>query len=212
MPQQEMVTDRLVSVIQAIQLGRGTGTIVARRGEGPAAEEGRITFVKGQFTDARTGRYKGLEAFNVLSTWGRCAFTFMPADPNEHPIFFAVQQSPAQPGPHADPPVPPAFSPVSPLRHQGGQYPVTENSPNNVYPPPSNPLAAVPYPTREINSALPALEALGFSRAHRQVLLLVNGQRPISEIVRLTGRHPQETYKIIQDLERAMLVRIMYAR
>lgn len=208
MPQREMATDRLVSVIQAIQMGRGTGTLQVRRGTGTMAEEGSIEFVKGQFTQALVKHHKGLEAFNVLSTWGACVFTFTSADPKQQAIFFAVQQAPVQSSPRNEPNVPPTppFIPSSPLRRStipSGQLP-----PPQAEPPSPAPLRPdmVPRPTMTINTALPLLAAYKLSRTHRQILLLVDGNRPIAEIARMTGRSLGDVYVLLQDLERTTTI------
>ena len=77
--QQELLTDRLVSVISSIQRGRRSGVLTAKRGEGIALEEGTIIFANGQVSQANVGRRRGSEALNWLSTWGSCRFMFVPA-------------------------------------------------------------------------------------------------------------------------------------
>src|SRR5205807_1135602 len=74
---QDQVTHRLVTFIQSVQLRRGSGVLSAKRGEGANVEEGSIVFVNGQVTDAKVGRYTGSEAFNRLSTWENCHFSFV---------------------------------------------------------------------------------------------------------------------------------------
>jgi DNA-binding IclR family transcriptional regulator len=44
-------------------------------------------------------------------------------------------------------------------------------------------------------------------RTHRRLLLLVNGQRNISELTRILARPPEETQALLNDLERAGLIR-----
>jgi hypothetical protein len=78
MPQQrDTATDRLLNVIQVIQLGRKSGLLSVERGEGIQFEEGMIMFVNGQATQASVGQRTGLEAFNRLSTWNACLFSFI---------------------------------------------------------------------------------------------------------------------------------------
>lgn len=69
--------DQLVRIIQEIQLNRMTGSLVAKRGEGAASEQGTIVFVKGQVVLASVGYRREREALNWLSTWGRSQYTFM---------------------------------------------------------------------------------------------------------------------------------------
>jgi hypothetical protein len=79
MPQQrDTATDRLLNVIQVLQLGRKSGLLTVERGEGAEFEEGVIVFANGQVTHAETGQNTGLEAFNWLSAWGACRFAFVP--------------------------------------------------------------------------------------------------------------------------------------
>src|SRR5260370_19887393 len=83
MTQQDTATDRLISIIQLIQLGKRTGVLTVKRGEGNALEEGMITFTNGQVIQAQTGRYNGSEAMNRLSAWGACRFIFASSDTPE---------------------------------------------------------------------------------------------------------------------------------
>src|SRR5258708_2135180 len=80
MPQQETATDRLVSVIQSIQMAQEDGVLSVRRGEGGTLEEGTIVFVNGQVKQANVGRRSGVQALNWLSTWGQCRYMFASAE------------------------------------------------------------------------------------------------------------------------------------
>ncbi|MBE3561109.1 MAG: DUF4388 domain-containing protein [Ktedonobacteraceae bacterium] len=213
---QEMVTDQLVHVIQTIQLGRGTGMLRVRRGREGTVEEGTITFVNGQVTDALVGRRKGSEAFNVLSTWSKCFFIFSPAGPQQRTIFFTTPPAHLQNGLAASSPqiqhAPPSV-PVSPLRKRTTSPPspaTTTTSSDSLSPTNSVPFSAVPHLIKPIQAALRIIDTANLSRAHRQVLLLVNGQRTASEIARLTGRHEEEILRILQDLERVAIIQIDY--
>src|SRR6266496_2211913 len=79
--QQELFTDRLVSVISSFQRERRSGVLIAKRGEGIFLEEGTIVFVNGQITEARAGRLRDSAARNLLSTWESCRFLFVPTSP-----------------------------------------------------------------------------------------------------------------------------------
>ncbi|MFL5625067.1 MAG: DUF4388 domain-containing protein, partial [Ktedonobacteraceae bacterium] len=80
MPQQrDTSTDRLLNVIQVIQLGRKSGLLSVERGEGIQYEEGMVLFVNGQATEANAGQRTGLDAFNWLSAWQTCRFSFIPS-------------------------------------------------------------------------------------------------------------------------------------
>ncbi len=72
-------TNRLADVIQVVQLTHKTGLLTIERGEiDNTLEEGEITFVNGQITDAHSGEHSGIAAVNWLRTWGACRFTFLP--------------------------------------------------------------------------------------------------------------------------------------
>ena len=77
------VTDRLLNVIQVLQLGKKTGHLTIERDEGKGQEKGEIIFVQGQVTQAYAGNLRGQEALNWLSTWGACRFIFVPAAPEK---------------------------------------------------------------------------------------------------------------------------------
>ncbi|HLZ55957.1 MAG TPA: DUF4388 domain-containing protein [Ktedonosporobacter sp.] len=213
--QQETVTDRLVSIIQTIQLRRGTGVLMARRGEGITTEEGTIVFANGQATEAKCGRRKGTEALNNLSTWGNCLYRFVSSNPQDNVLQFPVSL------PNTPPPLPPAepnrppsssFTPISPLRR------LNTNSPSGSEPNTSGELGispgytsqdSIPHHSVSMGTALQFIEGSGLSRTHRQVFLLISGQRSIAELMRLTGRSYEEIHTILQDLERANLIHIL---
>src|SRR5205809_6636721 len=81
---QKIVIDNLAKIIQAIQVGRTTGSLVATRGEGASYELGTLMFLNGRVVQARVGRREGREAFNLLSTWGKCRYTFVLSVTSEH--------------------------------------------------------------------------------------------------------------------------------
>jgi YD repeat-containing protein len=95
MPQQrDTATDRLLNVIQVIQLGRKSGLLSVERGEGIQFEEGMIMFVNGQATQASVGQRTGLEAFNWLSTWNACLFSFIPSSTTASGALFTTPAIP----------------------------------------------------------------------------------------------------------------------
>jgi len=69
--------EQLVGIIRDIQLRRGTGMLMARRGTGALAEEGSISFVNGQVKEAKASHRMGTPALNYLSTWKRCFYSFV---------------------------------------------------------------------------------------------------------------------------------------
>lgn len=208
--QRETVTDRLVSIIQIIQLGRKTGLLTARRGESITQEMGTITFLKGQITQTAVGRRRGSEALNWLTTWGNCRFTFVSSDTSDtsslSPISSRVQENGKK---DTDP----RLRSQWPFVHnQTGPLTAGESNsvePHNPHTPlPASAIPAAPFRTRQIDSALRAIENMGLSRTHRRLLLLIDGQRSIPELVRLMGRSEQEVASLLHDLEQATVIQI----
>lgn len=208
---QEMETDRLVTIIQTIQLGRKTGVLTARRGEGINVEEGTITFVNGKATETQVGRRKGPEAFNLLCLWGNCMFTFASSNPFDKVIFSSPSQPPAQMSPAREVHTPPPFIAVSPLRVRSippsqdeEQGLVRQNLPQASI----ASIVVLPHLSRQLGSALQMIEKMKLSRLHRQILLLIDGQRSNIELERLTGRSQEEILKILYQLEQATIIQI----
>ncbi len=208
--QRETATDRLVSIIQIIQLGRKTGLLTAKRGDGITQEEGTITFIKGQITETVVGRRRGSEALNWLTTWGNCRFTFVSSDPSEtsslSPISTRAQENDMK---DTDPRLrqqrPVVKNQTDPLI-AGASNRVEPQNPNT--PLPASSLTTAPFRTRQLDSALRMIENMGLSRTHRRLLLLIDGQRSILELVRLVGRSEQEVASLLHDLEQATVIQI----
>lgn len=208
--QRETATDRLVSIIQVIQLGRKTGLLTAKRGEGITREEGTITFIKGKITQTTAGRRKGSEALNWLTTWGNCRFTFVSSDLSEtSPSLTPIPPNASAPGMNGTDPD---------LRQQrslqkrqtepllaGESNGVAPQRPNKAVPATTS---SIPFRMRQIDSALRVIENMGLSRTHRHLLLLIDGQRSIPELVRLIGRSEHEVASLLYDLEQATVIQI----
>jgi Domain of unknown function (DUF4388) len=210
--QRETATDRLVSIIQVIQLGRKTGLLTAKRGEGITQEEGTITFIKGKITQTIVGRRKGSEALNWLTTWGNCRFTFVSSDPSETspsltPILPSISEHKIN---DTDPGLRPQRTflnrQTEPLL-AGESNGAAPQKPNGAVPAPAS-ATSIPFRTRQIDSALRVIENMGLSRMHRHLLLLIDGQRSMLELVRLTGRSEQEIASFLHDLEQATVIQI----
>ncbi len=52
-----------------------------------------------------------------------------------------------------------------------------------------------------MNEALRRIEQNRLSRLHRQIFLLIDGQRSFGEVVHLVGKSRGEVYKLLRDLE-----------
>jgi hypothetical protein len=209
--QQETATDRLVKVIQTVQIGRRTGVLAARRGEGVTLEEGAISFVNGQVTEARAGRRSGSEALNWLSAWSHCRYTFTPSAASESALpaagtFDIAEQDTIDTAPLANTSsrVPLPGRQTSPLPPADGDAPRPGAPDTAAY------ASIVPYRTRQIDAGLRIMEGVGLSRSHRHLFLLIDGHRSTAELIRLMGRGEQEINGLLQDLERATIIRIVY--
>ena len=216
--QRETATDRLVSIIQLVQLGRKTGVLTAKRGDGITQEEGTITFIKGQITQTVVGRRKGSEALNWLTTWGNCRFSFVSTDPAETSSLTPISPEGQK---HETKDTDPRLrlqrssrnNQTGPLTGGESTYVVTDRQSNldnqrdPVTPTPET-VIPVPYRTRQIDSALRMIENMGLSRTHRHLLLLIDGQRSIPELVQLMRRSEQEIATLLHDLEQATVIQI----
>ena len=192
-PQRETATDRLADVIEVAQLGQKTGLLTVERGNGITLEEGSITFVDGQVTEASAGGRNGLEALNWLKTWGACRFAFVPSAINDSGLHIPVVSS----------------SPASTGRNLWGQEPGTNGQVSWLAKEDRNSqragnaaIPAAPYRTKQLDEALRLIELTGLSRTHRRLFLLIDGQRTTVELGRLLGRGQRDMYGLLYDLER----------
>lgn len=209
--QQETATDRLVKVIQTIQIGRRTGVLTARRGEGVTLDEGAISFVNGQVMEASAGRRRGSEALNWLSTWSYCLYTFTPSIASELALPAARTLDTAEQDTVVTAPLANGSSQVPFSSRQTTPLPtVDEDVPRSGPPGAPTHVSVVPYRTQQIDAGLHIIDGVGLSRSHRHLFLLINGQRSIAELVRLMGRSQQEINGLLQDLERAAIIRVVY--
>lgn len=208
--QRETATDRLVSIIQLVQLGRKTGVLTAKRGDGITQEEGTITFIKGQITQTSVGRRRDSEALNWLTTWGNCRFTFVSSDPAETSSLTAISPEVQVYGTRDTDPRLRQQRPL--VDNQTGPLTARESNrikslnPDTQAPAPV--VATAPFRTRQIDSALRVIENMGLSRTHRHLLLLIDGQRSIPELVRLMRRSEHEIASLLHDLEQATVIQV----
>jgi hypothetical protein len=200
--QRETATDRFSNVIQVIQLGRKSGLLTVERGEGIAYEEGTITFVKGQATQANTGQYTGIEAFQWLNSWGTCRFAFISSNPKETTPIPIVQSSPSHSLTNSNPHMPTVRRRGEPVaRESNGDEEVAKQARAIL---PRTP--GVPSRTRQLDEALRLIAQLGLSRAHLRLFLLIDGCRSTPELVRLTGHKRGEVQRLLNELERTGVI------
>ncbi|HKV56642.1 MAG TPA: DUF4388 domain-containing protein [Ktedonobacteraceae bacterium] len=198
MPQPATSTDRLANVIQVIQLGRKTGTLTAERDSSSGLEHGIIFFVNGQVARARVQQLEGTAAFNRLNTWSACRFTFTPSTSSATTV-----KLPTVPSSHI------ADQTARPRDSNTMARPGTEDRAMNAgaNQSPYAPGARVPFQHRALEEALQIIERANLSRAHRRLYLLIDGHRSSSELARLIGRSVSEIDALLQDLERAGVIR-----
>ena len=194
----DTMADQLAKVIQVLQLGRKTGMLTVERGEGITFEEGLLVFVNGQIVEAGVGKSSGQEALGWLNSWGKCRFAFVPKD-DEH---FAQLLHPfrSDTGPLPQTNKHEAMPVTRPL-------PVPQQLPNTGSQPiPTFWQAVFPKQTLPVEHALRLLERAGLSRAHKHVFLLIDGQRTVDELARITRRQASELSQLLDDLERIGVV------
>jgi len=198
------ITNSLANVIQVIQLGRQSGMLTVERGEGMAFEEGVITFVNGQAVDALAEPASGQDALRWLGSWGTCRYEFIPTPTSKMSSIPASVRTPAFDRGMADTGTHPRI-PTSPLRESAAR----RQASNGRMPAISlMPASVVPHPAKSLEESLRRVEQLGFSRHHRRLLLLVDGQRSIAEMVRLIGHAQYEVQKLLVDLEQAGIIQL----
>jgi len=229
MPQQrDTATDRLLNVIQVIQLGRKSGLLSVERGEGIQFEEGMIMFVNGQATQASAGQRTGLEAFNWLSTWNACLFSFTPSSatasgalsttpaiPNTPSSTFTDPDSymHAQQGTNgrlrAQQGTNGRLQAQQSALHRQAEFPqVAEDRERNRSTQALGSDSTGPNRTRRLEDGLRLIEQAGFTRAHRRLFLLIDGSRSTAELVRLMGREQHEVRILLNQLEEAGLIQL----
>ncbi len=192
-PQRGTQTDQLANVIEVIQLGRKTGILTVERSTDSSFETGEITFMNGQVTQAHGERgLHGQQALLWFKGWGQCRFLFTHTQMLEKDT-----------------------QPLIAIRHQmmieQPQKQMTQDSGKQHVVPlhkqmsPSQPsghsiLDVIPRRVQQGEQALQHIEHAGLSRVHRQLFLLVDGQRSMAELLRLTGRKQDEVFKLLRDL------------
>lgn len=190
MPQQRGTeTSQLANVIEVIQLGRKTGVLTVERDADSSLEMGEITFDSGHFIQARTNRGpQGQQAFIWLRSWGTCRFTFVSAQETTRitqPLPAVSQHGFAQKKRDTQPQrVPPETLKLPILSVEKDD---TE-------------LIAVPQSIQQLENALQLITQAGLSRTHRQLFLLIDGHRNVTELLRLIGRKQDEGLPLLRDL------------
>lgn len=174
--QHEATTDRLVGIIANIKIERKSGQLRVRRGEGLTTEEGILTFIQGQVTQASVGRRSGTDALNWLCTWGRARYTFTSPGSDEGSAFSALSNSAAR-----------GNTQVNTDRLETEPLPEMQRE--------------VPRVCTQFAEASIRIERAGLSRSHRRLYLLIDGHRSVHDLEPLIGRKSEEVRSMLQDLE-----------
>lgn len=213
MLRQYIIATRLVSIIQAIQLSRETGVLIAKRGEGNSAEEGRIIFTNGRVIEVKVSRSNVSDAFNHISTWENCLVSFISQDPSktttpllETPPIAASRPLEEQKLEIPSTPLPKGARPVHDQRQNQSHDTPSVN--------PSRPLSLteqefvsyVPLLIQPLPIALRKIEQLGLSRAHRQLVLSIDGKRSVEALTHVMGRTTSNIQELLHDLMRLRMI------
>lgn len=177
------ITNKLTDILQVLQLSRRTGLLeVERTGAGDVIERGTITLQRGQITDASFGIYRGTTAFDMLSKWNTCYFTFHTTTVSENTATLNT-------------PLPRSPINANELRREPTTGPL------------AGPVSGAFYRVYSVEDALPLFASRGLTRTHRQLFLLIDGQRTTPQLARLTGRPAEEVEMLLTDLERTGFIR-----
>lgn len=191
--QREATTDRLVGIIANIKMERKSGRLQVRRGEGLTSEEGVLTFMQGQITQANVGRRNGAEALNWLSTWAQARYTFLSLVADGE-----VSASFTSPPPSSSGRI--ATSPGLLIAQVNTDSLELEHS--------APPRYELPHACVDLNEATTRIERAGLPRAHRRLYLLIDGHRSISDLIPLTGKKVEEVRCMLHDLEWLGIIQI----
>lgn len=191
-PQRTAMTDCLADVINIIQMGEKSGVLTVERGENWTFEEGFLRFISGRIVEAGTNQQSGMTAFTYLNSWQVCRFSFIAQISDGVPLpLQSTQPLPANRGLANT-----RFSdPKSPIEQDDRLY-AYRDVPGARFTIPLRLQAGEEVLQRPENTA-------SLSRIHRRLLMLVNGQRSISELARLISRNIEETQPLLDDLERS---------
>lgn len=191
----EAITDHLIGIIASIKMERRSGQLRVRRGEGLTSEEGTLTFIQGQVTQASVGRRSGAEALNWLSTWGQTQyiFTSAAADKGANFTFTALLSSP------------PDKIATNPGLQAAQVH--TDRLKTDPLPAPSQ---EVPHVSVELSEAMARIERAGLSRTHRRLYLLIDGYRSVDDLEPFIGRKAEEVRSMLHDLEWLGIIQITH--
>ena len=183
--EQNIAVDHLVKIIQALQIGRTTGTLVATRGDGASYELGTLVFFNGRVAQARVGRREGREAFNLLSTWGKCRYNFVPS---------VTSVPPSTTEKTTDSLSEDNF--IQSMQTEVHALPSEQERVNET----------IPYRSKPLQYSLQVLSKKNLSRTHRNLFLLVDGSRRVVDLMRLLKLDENDVLALLYDLQDAGII------
>lgn len=230
-------TSRLSNIIQMIALSRQSGIIRVVRGQPPSREMGQIRFVDGEPIAAMLGSLTGQGALNVLMNWGECSYAFDEGALDGLDEAAGGMPNYGSAGnPSSVAPYPSGSWPSYGYSQSNVASPLPSEAPFGSQPGyvtgyggvggggstdqfgramPSVGTAAQIRP--DMLMAIPVRAPIGenvdqlpLDRRERMVLLLVDGQRSIADLTRLTRRADQEVFAVLNHL--AMLGLVQFRR
>lgn len=184
--QREATTDRLVGIIARIKMERKSGQLRVKRGEGLTSEEGVLTFIQGQVTQASVGRRSGANALNWLCTWGQAHYVFTSPGSGEEGGLSISSATVATTGQ-----ISATLDPTAQIRRTDRLETEPLEHINR----------EVPRASIEVRRALARIERSGLPRSHRRLFLLIDGHRSIDDLGSLSSKKSEEIRNMLHDLE-----------
>src|SRR6266849_3203084 len=92
--------------------------------------------------------------------------------------------------------------PAPSQKQSGPLLPYFSSSWERTTPLPPSQTSLIVYPTQPLEEALRRIERNRFSRSHRQLFLIIDGQRSMLELARLVGKNQEDLQALLRDLER----------
>jgi hypothetical protein len=194
--QREATTDRLVNIIARIKMERKSGQLRVKRGEGLTLEEGVLTFIQGQVTQASVGRRSGADALNWLCTWRQAHYVFTaPGSGEEGGLSMASS----------------IFSPPGQKNSIHSELATTQiRRTDRLETEPLESLSReIPRISLEVHRALARFERSGLSRSHRRLFLLIDGHRSIDDLSSLMSKKSEDIRSMLHDLEWLGVVQVV---
>jgi hypothetical protein len=225
--------ESLSDLLQLIRFGRHSGLLSVERIQRGHIEEAEVYVQKGQPIYIRTGNTTGQEALTQLLTWRQVHFSFIlgavppsgpssqqstspvtpgevPAMPSTGPLSPSRPVNTTEPLPRSaqlpDGNIPLQPLPISQPGHAAtGEHAYGQESPAGYESVPHSPMETlIPKKSGESQDVL----SLPLTRPQRSIYLLVNGQRTIADLARMTRKSIPEVGRLLSELRERGLISI----